>query len=244
MDNSGSSKPSHDSDKSVPQSPVAFGIECEVKLEVASKSDLLGYLAVLPRPRRWGMQLNCYLDTPGAELRSAGISLRVRITPDHARLTLKQKRGRQGATFRTEETEVQVPRPSAIAWVVDGKAFDLAKMPGFEGVAGRVAGMTLGVVNWSLTRRAICDTEEGVTIEVDETVFPDGHRDFEIEAEDLDPDKAMRVMTAFAVMANITLKPQTRTKHARADAHKGETPFVIPEGDPSGAMPCGLEDDR
>jgi uncharacterized protein YjbK len=222
--------------------PVAVGIECEVKLEVASKDDLLRFLGVLPKPRRWGMQLNCYLDTPLADLRAMKVSLRVRITPDHARLTLKQKRGRQGATFRTEETEVEVGRAAAIAWVMDGKAFDLSRMPGFQDVARRLAGKPLGVVNWSLTRRAICDTDDGVTIEVDETVFPDGHRDFEIEAEDLDPEKALRVIDAFAARAHVALRPQSKTKHARADAHRGDRPLAIPEGDPSGAMPDGLDE--
>jgi uncharacterized protein YjbK len=220
---------------------TAIGIECEVKLVVASKDDLRRFLAVLPKPRRWGMQLNCYLDTPGHDLLAEGISLRVRVTPDHARLTLKAKRGREGATFRTEETEVAVDRAAAIAWICDGRAFDLARMPGFEGVAERVVGQPLAVVNWSLTRRAICDTPQDVTIEVDETVFPDGHRDFEIEAEDLDPEKALRVIDAFAVQAGVVLVPQEWTKHARADAHRGDRPIPIPVGDPSGAMPDGLD---
>lgn len=221
---------------------VAAGIECEVKMEVASKEDLLRFLSVLPKPRRWGMQLNCYFDTPGGDLLAEGISLRVRVTPDHARLTLKQKRGREGATFRTEETEVAVDRAAAIAWIREGKAFDLARMSGFEEVADRVSGRMLVVANWSLTRRAICDTEGNVTIEVDETVFPDGHRDFEIEAEDLDPEKAMRAISAYAERAGVVLQPQSMTKHARADAHRGDRPIAIPEGDPSGAMPGGLDE--
>jgi len=224
------------------RAPVTPDIECEVKLEVASKTDLLRFLAELPRPRRWGMQLNCYLDTRERTLGKKGVSLRVRVTPDHARLTLKQKRGRQGATFRTEETEIEVPRTAAIAWIRDGVAFDLARMDGFQEVAARVAGRVLVVSNWSLTRRAICDTSEGVTVEVDETVFPDGYRDFEIEAEHLDPDKAMAVIASFAERARVPLKPQVRTKHARADAHRGDRPIAIPEGDPSGAMPDGLDE--
>ena len=220
---------------------TAIGIECEVKLVVASRKDLHRFLAVLPKPRRWGMQLNCYLDTPGSDLLAEGISLRVRVTPDHARLTLKQKRGRDGATFRTEETEVAVDRAAAVAWICGGSAFDLARMSGFEGVAARVAGQSLSVANWSLTRRAICDTPEDVTIEVDETVFPDGHHDFEIEAEDPDPEKALRVIDAYAARCGVTLLPQDLTKHARADAHRGVRPIPIPEGDPSGAMPDGLE---
>ncbi len=222
--------------------PTSVGIECEVKLEVASRRDLLAFLAVLPAPRRWGMQLNCYLDTPGSLLRVQGISLRVRVTPDHARLTLKSRRGREGATFRTEETEVEVERDAAIAWICHGQAFDLARIDGFEEVARLVRGQVLAVNNWSLTRRAICDTDDGITVEVDETVFPDGHRDFEIEAEDPDPDKALRVIQAFAALAGVALCPQSMTKHARADRHRGNRRLPIPEGDPWGPMPDGLDE--
>lgn len=218
-------------------------LECEVKMVLRSREDLQRMLAVLPRPRRWGMQLNCYLDTADGDLAAGGGSLRVRITPDHARLTFKLRRGVEGAAFLADETEIAVDRAQAVAWVRAEAPLDLSARRGFGAAALLVAGRALSVSNWSLTRRAICDTPEGVTVEVDETVFPDGFRDFEVEAEHEDPDLALGVIAHYAGRAGITLGTQSMTKHARADAHRGNRPLPVPEGDPSGAMPDGLDED-
>lgn len=217
-------------------------IECEVKLRIDGRRDFDLFLAALPPPRRWGLQLNLYLDTVDGAFVAAGMTLRLRVTPDHARLTLKHGRGVQGHTYRTIEIERVVDRDEAIRWLASGcfDGMDLASLQGFEEAAKRLGdGARLGVANWSLTRRAVCDTPAGVTVEADETVFSDGFRDFEVEAEHDDPDLALMVIEEAALAAGIRLAPQPMTKHARADAHRGGLPIPIPEGDPAAGLPDG-----
>jgi uncharacterized protein YjbK len=219
-------------------------IETEVKLRIDGREDFERLLGALPRPRRWGLQLNLYLDTDTGTFRGARMTLRVRITPDHARLTWKHGRGVDGCTFRSTEIETVLNRAEAVRWVRTGAfdGLDLGALEGFEEASVRLGGAALRITNWSLTRRAVCDTPRGITVEADETVFPDGFRDFEVEAEDDDPALALEVIEEAAQAAGVTLRPQPRTKHARADLHRGSLPIPIPEGDPAAGLPDGYNE--
>ena len=212
-------------------------IECEVKLQVASREDLHRLLRHLPAPRRWGLQLNLYLDTADRALSACGMSLRLRVTPDHARLTLKTGRGVTGCTFRCTEVEVEVPRQAAVAFL-EGRG-PLPMGPGFEAVSSVAGTQALVAGNWSLTHRALCDTE-GFTVEVDETLFSDGSRDWEVEVEHPDPDAALALVLQVAATAGVSLAPQTRTKQARAMACAPRLRFVVPSGDPADGIPDEL----
>jgi uncharacterized protein YjbK len=217
-------------------------LECEVKLKINSSVDYWKLATVLPPPRRWGLQLNVYLDSADGRLGLHHVSLRIRVTPDHARLTMKMPRPGLPVTdgsgsFVNEETEVAVSRDMAIAWIQDPASAVPASVAGFEPVGHLLGGATLVVTTWSLTRRAICDTCFGVTLELDETVFSDGFRDFEIEAEFPDARKAHEVIQIYASHAGVALSVQNKTKHKRAAHHRGDTPYVIPCGQPFGALP-------
>lgn len=218
-------------------------LEREVKLCLTGPQDYLRFAAALPLPRRWGMQLNIYLDTADGRLRARRVSLRVRITPDHARLTMKTPPGERtsvdiaAAAFVNMETEVPVNRDRALLWVAEPALAEPQSIPGFEAVGVIAAGEPLVVTGWSLTRRAVCDTAWGVTIELDETVFPDGFRDFEIEAEHEDAALARRVIELHAAKAGVGIFGQVLSKHARARAHRGDIPWVVPTGAPTAAQP-------
>jgi uncharacterized protein YjbK len=212
-------------------------IECEVKLRLASRADLDRLLARLPAPRRWGLQLNLYLDTPDGTLAANGMSLRLRVTPDHARLTLKVGRGVDGCTFRCIEIEEAIDRGAAIAWIQGTGPLPLGAA--FDEAARHLNAAALVAGNWSLTHRALCDTD-GMTVEVDETLFPDGSRDWEVEVEHPDPDAALAVVRRFADLAGVALAPQTRTKQARAQGCLPVLHAVIPTGDPADGIPGHL----
>lgn len=209
-------------------------IECEIKLRLASRDDLLRMLQHLPCPRRWGLQLNLYLDTPTRDLAARELALRLRITPDHARLTLKSGRGVTGCTFRCTEIEEAVDREAAIGWV-HGRA-PLPTSPHFAADGLDLHDPRLRPVNWSLTHRALCDIDD-ITIEVDETLFSDGQRDWEIEVEHPDPDAALAVVQRVAQAAGVLLHAQTRTKQARALACSPRLEPWIPVGDPALGIP-------
>lgn len=209
-------------------------IECEIKLRLASRDDMQRMLRHLPRPRRWGLQLNLYLDTPTNDLASRKLALRLRITPDHARLTLKAGRGVTGCTFRCTEIEEAIDRDAAVAFVRGDARLSVPSRFASCGVAAD--SHDLRPVNWSLTHRALCDIA-GVTVEVDETMFSDGRRDWEVEVEHPDPDAALAIVRRIAREAGVLLLPQTRTKQARAlESAPAFAPW-IPVGDPARGIP-------
>ncbi len=205
-------------------------IECEVKLRIASRADLRRLLDHLPTPRRWGLQLNIYLDTASRDLQDHGLSFRLRVTPDHARLTLKSGRGVAGATFSCLEREAEVNRAAAVAWIEGGAPLQLG--PAFDDVTLMMAGQPLVAVNWSRTHRAICEVD-GITVEADETMFSDGSCDWEVEVETPDPEAALAVLRRISSIAGVSLVTQTQTKQARAMACIPSMPIPIPTGDPS-----------
>ncbi len=218
-------------------------IEREVKLSLAGPDDYRRFAGALPAPRRWGMQLNVYLDTSDGRLRARRVSLRVRITPDHARLTMKcppgdqTTRDQETGAFVNVETEVEMDRGKALAWVTGPAAATPWDVPGFGALREWLGGGGLVVSAWSLTRRAVCDTAWGVTVELDETVFPDGVRDFEVEAEHPDAVLARRVLELHAARAGVAVEVQVMSKYARARAHRGGVRWVVPSGRADMAQP-------
>ena len=182
--------------------------------------------------------LNVYLDTEDRALKSARGSLRLRVTPDHARMTAKWGRGVAGCTFRCVEVETPVDRGASVAFL-EGRG-PLPMVAGFGNVADVTAGRPLAITNWSLTHRTICDVD-GFVVEADETMFSDGSRDFEVEVETLDPEAALALMQRIAATAGIALTPQTRTKQGRAQACVPSIPLWIPTGDPALGIPKEFE---
>lgn len=219
------------------------GLEREVKLSLSGPDEYRRLASVLPAPRRWGMQLNVYLDSADGRLRAERLSLRIRITPDHARLTMKkpadvrESRDELAGAFVNLETEVEIDRTLALAWITDPASAMPWAMAGFSVIPGHLGGEGLRIATWSITRRAICDTAWGITLELDETVFPDGFRDFEIEAEHVDARLARRVIDLHAGRAGLTLAVQGMSKHARARVHRGDGPWIIPSGQAWAAQP-------
>jgi hypothetical protein len=75
------------------------------------------------------------------------------------------------------------------------------------------------VTTWSLTRRLVVPVGDGFAIEADETCFPDGYTDFELEVEHPDPDAAARILGDLGRSAGVDLVPSPATKHGRARTH-------------------------
>jgi hypothetical protein len=135
------------------------------------------------------------------------------------------------------ETEIQIPRDSAIKWITDPGAAKPWEYPDFSVLEDMLNGAPLAVSCWSLTRRAICDTSSGIKLELDETVFADGFRDFEIEIEYPDSVAALELAQAYARKAGVTLHTQDLSKHARARAHRGDLNWIVPSGAPTDPLP-------
>lgn len=209
-------------------------VEIEVKYSVSGETDFRRILAVAGTLATVRSHLNCYLDGPQGELRRMGWMARVRLNDDDALLTLKgQAPGpTEPGVFLTVEIERNLSRPKVLAWVQkDGKAPVGLLDPGPD-VPGEVrdllASGRVSVQTWALTTRWTFRDQGGLELVADETWFPDGFRDFEIEVECRDIAAGQMRISEVSRSAGVLVHPQEMTKHARALLHVGNGPRLAP----------------
>jgi len=199
--------------------------EREVKLELATAADHERFLAALPAPFETREQRNHYYDLPGGELRAAGVMLRLRIEGESARLTVKEgaRRDAEGL-FDAAEREEIVDRRAAVA-VAEGRA-PLASLGGeiFDSLAARFGSLG-ALVRWGslANRRSRHRLPDGLVVELDRAVYPDGsvlHEvELEIEGDSADePESARRRLVHRLEAAHATWRPSTASKAERLAA--------------------------
>lgn len=156
-------------------------------------------------------------------------------------------RGSPDGVFRAVEIEREVPRALAAAWLAGaGRAPGGGRRRGGKvGWAGQLdRGRTerglldpgpeaphevrdflssgrVALVTWSLTLRWTFRDPGRPDLIADETWFPDGSRDFEVEVECDDVATARARASDVASAAGVALVPQALTKHARAMRRMG-----------------------
>jgi uncharacterized protein YjbK len=203
--------------------------EIEVKLRIVDRADFERLLSVLPPPRRRIVQLNVYIDTADGSVKRHVSTLRLRVTRDDACMTLKRRIGTSaGHTWRSTEVNVPIDREAAVTWCLAGHGFSVPDVPEMEDVVAAAGGRELRAGTWSRTIRHVCDLSDDLALEVDETLYPDGTVDFEVEVEHGDPALALEAVRRVAAAANVSLRRQPATKHARARAHLAPGPIPIP----------------
>lgn len=223
-------------------------VEVEAKYAIEGEREFRRILACAGTPASVREQLNCYLDGPRGDLGRRGWMARIRLTEDEAVLTLKRAvagtRGSPDGVFRAVEIERGVPRAPAVAWLENAGGAP----GGGQGVGRTVRGLLdpgpeaprevrdflssgrAVLVTWSLSLRWTFRDLGRPDLVADETWFPDGSRDFEVEVECEDVAAARARAHDVARAAGVSLAPQTLTKHARALRHVGMGPHPIPAG--------------
>jgi len=220
-------------------------VEVEAKFQIHSELDfqrVQDHAGSLVSTRE---QLNCYLDTAERDLVRLGWSVRIRFTEDQAILTWKHRTASgiraDDAVFRAVELERALDRtvamrcltavvrderivPEQALWIDPGP-------PCAQEVRERARSRRLVVTGWSHTRRSTYRVPGRPDLILDETRFPDGTRDFEVEVECEDPQQARERALDAARAAGIRLTAQTRTKHERALGHPGNEAMQFPGGD-------------
>lgn len=199
--------------------------EREVKLELATSADHERLLASLPPPFDVREQRNHYYDLPGGELAAAGVMLRLRIEGDSARLTVKEDARRDAAgLFDAEEREERVD-PAAARRVAEGRA-PITSLGGalLAALAARFGAMG-GLARWgSLANRRSCHRlGDGLVVEVDRAVYPDGSVLHEVELEidgegSGEPESARRRLVACLDGARVAWRPSSASKAERLAA--------------------------
>ncbi len=218
-------------DRSAPPAHPGPLVEVEAKYSIQGETAFRRILACAGTPTSVRAQLNCYLDGPRGDLHRMGWMARIRLTDHEAVLTLKKAMpGTQRAgdgVFRAVEIERPIPRTLARAWVEKAgrpsgsrrrREQDLLD-PGPDApreVREFLASGEVTVVTWSFTLRWTFRAAGRPDLLADETWFPDGSRDYEIEVESEDVEAATARALDVAGAAGVVLTPQTLTKHARA----------------------------
>ncbi len=206
---------------------MSASIEVETKFSIEGEAEFRRFLAAAGTPASVRKQLNGYLDGPGGELDRMGWMARIRLVGDETFLTLKgaapEIRGLPDGVFRALEIERRLP------WADAASCFDTGTVPrglldpGPEAppeVRDFLGSGRGSVVAWSLTIRWTFRDPGRPDLIADETWFPDGSRDFEVEVEWDDVTIARRRAEEIARAAGVVLTPQTMTKHARANRHR------------------------
>lgn len=202
-------------------------MELELKLALVDPALLPRLLEALPRPDRVVEQRNRYFVDPEGVTERERLTIRVReersggaIEPDRVVLTVKGRSRVFEGYFEAEEREEELP---LAAWtrVRDGRA--------------SLLDLTSPLVVWLARDRGLRDLEEhasmvnvrhvipveGFVLEVDETTWPDGSIDAEVEVETDRPAAARELVLRLAGAAGVRLVPQTRGKYSRLRAHLG-----------------------
>jgi uncharacterized protein YjbK len=201
-------------------------MEQELKLALARAADLPRLLSALPPARDTVRQENHYLVDPRGTTSAADVMVRLRIetgrTHSWAVLTLKRRLKSDDGVFLAWEEEGPVPLDQARA-IARGDQPAMALDHENVGWLARELGVkSLDLQGTLLNIRHIVDLE-GFCLEVDETHFPDGSIDAEVEVETENPEDARALVTRVAETAGVALQIQPLGKYSRYLARAGRT---------------------
>lgn len=200
--------------------------ETELKLVVDDRAALEAVLAQLGEARSTKHQDNLYFDAADGTWGAAGFAVRLRDEDGAVRLTVKTKGSDAGDFVARGEWETSMT-PDAAAALRDGGdplldavqdllARDGASIP--ESLAA-VRLVPVGSMR-NVRRRAALPGHEDLTVEADETTFPNGDVRFEVELEVPDvaraPEASAALRRAFEA-AGVAWRPSKVTKRERLE---------------------------
>ena len=197
-------------------------IEREWKIQVGGPKAMKRLLEHLGEPAREHAQRNVYFDTPGADLRSRKRMLRVRIAGGAIVITFKsQSRIVDGFMSSREVEEGLDPGPWSAIERGERDLAELNHAPVVAALEG-VESPRLEPHGELRNLRRFYPRSGGYTLELDETRYPDGTIDGEIEAE-VAPELAEAVrqdLEALLGAVGLPMTPQNESKYARLLARK------------------------
>ncbi len=193
-------------------------MEQELKLALKRPTDLARLLRALPEPRAVIRQSNHYMVCHENRTDAAGVMVRLRIEDrgedTTACLTLKRRVRAQDGVFLSWELEEDMPMEHARAVLDEGRELMEVDHRGTRWLAQELKVRSLDRQGSLLNlRQVVC--LEGYVLEIDQSEFPDGSVDVEIEVETEDPEGARRVVSTLAKGEDIELFEQTRGKYTR-----------------------------
>ncbi len=174
-------------------------------------------------------QENYYFDTDNGLLKQAHVSCRIRLFEDHAEQTLKVP-GKKPVQHRYHEA-IEINDDLNLE-----KAQDLLKDAEEKGkiiFTGSVGDYlkehfgskaTLCLQTFSKTHRILAQGPQNCELTFDDTMYPDGFEDFELEVENDDPTLIEATLNLLKQQYGLVQNSATtnRAKIARAFSHRGK----------------------
>lgn len=174
------------------------------------------------------IQTNNYFDTPEWTLKQHQIGLRIRIYADHAEQTMKvpDLHPVQDNFHEVIEINDDLPVATAESLVKKAKAGRIFKFTGNVGnylnQHFQTEQQNLQLFTWSKTRRILANGPENCELTLDQTEYPDGYIDYELEIENTDPALIKKVQLQLEQEFSFTQNADNtnQNKIARATAHR------------------------
>ncbi len=189
-------------------------MERELKFHLPDKAAYDRLAEALGTELKRELQINHYLDTPDGELSRSGKSMmRVRDRGTHYTTTFKCGIAMTEAYFESEEVQTQIPAQLAQAMQTGDLPLEAQALAPIRRLF-EVFGVQERLVpqgTMQNLRRTYHLSEHDVA-ELDETTFPDGSVDYELEVE---TDEPGRVKSVLELLGFGDLAPQPKTKYAR-----------------------------
>lgn len=189
-------------------------MERELKLKLPDRVAYDRLAEALGLEVRREHQVNCFLDTVNRDVQRSGKSvLRVREQEGQSIVTFKLGRSQREGYFQAEEIESEVSAELAALLRRGELPVEALELAPFRRLVEVFGAQERLVPQGSMRNlRRVFPLIEQDEVELDETTFPDGSVDFEVEVETSQPGK---VLQALAVLGFGDLEPQEKTKYAR-----------------------------
>lgn len=198
-------------------------IEIEIKLDLQNKenfSRLIDYFGIIAEPSR---QENHFLDTADRDLSSYGWAMRLRIENKTATLTLKGLTSSEDGGLATRpEIESQLQLSDANEYLKSGIRTSQIPAKFREHLNFlKKSDVLQGMLTFTNYRHRVGWSVENIEaeIELDETHFPDGSKDYELEVELKSKQQYQAIMNGLAELLEkngIAVISQEKSKFARA----------------------------
>lgn len=193
-----------------------MGTEREIKIALGSRADHDKLARGLPNFLHEAVQENSYWDSSERVLTEAGVMLRLRVVGTEAWVTIKRRATRDADGF-FEASEDEVLVDSATARQVTDGALPLQALshPLVDDLLAEYA--IAHVERWGgmRNRRRSYQLADGWIAELDETHYPDGSVDWEVELEGDDARAGRQQIQLFLDQYAVSHRAQTATKSQR-----------------------------
>jgi len=193
--------------------------EIELKYGLAGRSDYETLCRKMGDPLEDNEQVNHYFQSPDSRIPGDKGVVRIRLEKGEALFTVKLGGPLTDGLASSREYEEPWKGPVADPPVLTESIWD-SGYAGMEALAQTFgSGFSLVWVGKMVNRRKIYPMAPNLVLEVDASRYPDGHADYEVELETMNPDQDRFLLISLLDELEVGYEPQTETKYQRFLRH-------------------------